>query len=64
MGLAGAVGQKLYLASHAMGFGATGIGAFYDDHVHAHLGVKGQAQQVIYHFACGYPIEDPRLSEE
>ncbi|MBI3472905.1 MAG: nitroreductase family protein, partial [Candidatus Solibacter usitatus] len=56
---AGAIGQRLYLASEAMGFGSTGIGAFYDDDVHAYLGVK----HVIYHFACGYPVEDARLTK-
>ena len=31
---AGAIGQRLYLAAEALGLGATGIGAFYDDEVH------------------------------
>jgi len=54
---AGAIGQRLYLASEAMGFQATGIGAFYDDEVHACLGVE----HVIYHFACGFAVKDARL---
>jgi hypothetical protein len=44
-----------------MGFGATGIGAFYDDAVHRHLGIEPEEGQVIYHFACGYPVLDPRV---
>ena len=59
---AGRVGQRLYLAATAMGFGATGIGAFYDDQVHQHLGIRPEDGQVIYHFACGYPVDDPRVS--
>jgi SagB-type dehydrogenase family enzyme len=35
---AGAVGQKLYLGAVALGWNATGIGAFYDDDVHRYLG--------------------------
>ncbi len=59
---AGRIGQRLYLAAEAMGFAATGIGAFYDDQVHAHLAIPTEEGQVIYHFACGYPVEDPRLN--
>jgi SagB-type dehydrogenase family enzyme len=35
---AGAIGQRLYLGAEAMGWNATGIGAFYDDDVHRYLG--------------------------
>ncbi len=60
---AGALGQRLYLAAEAFGFRATGIGAFYDDHVHAWLGVDPRGPvQVVYHFAVGDPVPDPRLS--
>lgn len=56
---AGALGQRLYVGAEALGLRATGIGAFYDDRVHAYLGLtKGQ---VIYHFAIGYAVPDPRL---
>jgi nitroreductase len=66
---AGAIGHRLYLASEALGLGATGIGAFYDDEVHRYLNlVPSQGQnlvpsqgQVVYHFAIGYPVPDPRL---
>lgn len=59
---AGAIGQRLYLAAEALGLGATGIGAFYDDEVHRHLNLIPEQGQVIYHFAIGYPVPDPRLS--
>lgn len=58
---AGAIGQRLYLAAEALGLGATGIGAFYDDEVHRYLNIAPEHGQVIYHFAIGYPIPDPRL---
>jgi SagB-type dehydrogenase family enzyme len=35
---AGAVGQRLYVGAEALGWNATGIGAFYDDDVHRYLG--------------------------
>lgn len=59
---AGALGQRLYLTAEAFGFRGTGIGAFYDDHVHAWLGLDPRGpQQVVYHFAVGDPVADPRL---
>jgi SagB-type dehydrogenase family enzyme len=58
---AGAVGQRLYLAAEALGLGATGIGAFYDDQVHRYLNLAPEQGQVVYHFAIGYPVPDPRL---
>jgi len=54
---AGATGQRLYLSSEAMGLQGTGIGAFFDDRVHEYIG----RQDVVYHFACGYAVRDPRL---
>jgi SagB-type dehydrogenase family enzyme len=57
---AGATGQRLYLAAEALGLGATGIGAFFDDDVNRYLNLAG-GRQVIYHFAIGYPISDPRI---
>jgi len=59
---AGAIGHRLYLAAEALGLGATGIGAFYDDEVHRHLNLVSNQGQVVYHFAIGYPIPDPRVS--
>ena len=35
---AGAIGQRLYVGAEALGWSATGIGAFYDDDVHRYLG--------------------------
>jgi len=58
---AGAIGHGLYLAAEALGLGATGIGAFYDDEVHDYLNVAPEQGQVVYHFAIGYPVPDPRL---
>lgn len=59
---AGAIGQLLYLAAESLGLGATGIGAFYDDEVHRHLALTPKQGQVVYHFAIGYPVPDPRIS--
>jgi SagB-type dehydrogenase family enzyme len=56
---AGSLGQRLYVGAEALGLQATGIGAFFDDRVHSYLSLaKGQ---VIYHFAIGYAVVDPRL---
>jgi SagB-type dehydrogenase family enzyme len=58
---AGAIGHRLYLAAEALRLGATGIGAFYDDEVHRYLDIAADQGQVVYHFAVGYPVLDPRL---
>jgi SagB-type dehydrogenase family enzyme len=68
---AGAIGQRLYLGAEALHWNATGIGAFFDDDVHRYLGFLEEGnsaedssmlpQQVIYHFAVGRAIFDPRL---
>ncbi len=60
---AGAIGHRLYLAAEAFQLGATGIGAFYDEQVHRYLNLTPEHGQVVYHFAIGYPIRDPRLAE-
>jgi nitroreductase len=44
---AGAIGQRLYVAAEALGLGATGIGAFYDDEVHDYLNLTPEGQ-VVY----------------
>jgi SagB-type dehydrogenase family enzyme len=59
---AGAVGHRLYLAAEALGLGGTGIGAFFDDEVHRYLGLTAAQGQVVYHFAIGYPVPDPRVN--
>jgi SagB-type dehydrogenase family enzyme len=68
---AGAIGQRLYVGAEALGWNATGIGAFYDDDVHRYLGFLDEQakspdprtlpRQVIYHFAVGRAIRDPRI---
>ena len=58
---AGAIGQRMYLAAEALGLRATGIGAFFDEQVNQYLGLSPQQGQVVYHFAIGYPVPDPRL---
>jgi nitroreductase len=59
---AGAIGHRMYLAAEALGLGATGIGAFYDEEVHRYLNLPPTLGQVVYHFAIGYPVPDFRLS--
>ncbi len=59
---AGMIGQVLYLGAEAQGMRGTGMGCFFDDSVHAVLGLSDSAYQDIYHFAVGKPIEDPRLA--
>lgn len=58
---AGAIGQRMYLAAEALGLRATGIGAFFDNEVHRYLNLAPEQGQVVYHFAIGYPVTDPRL---
>lgn len=58
---AGAVGQRLYVMAEGLGLRATGIGAFYDDRVQEYLGLERGDGQVIYHFAIGHAVVDPRL---
>ncbi|MGB9245518.1 MAG: SagB/ThcOx family dehydrogenase [Candidatus Acidiferrales bacterium] len=58
---AGAIGQRMYLASEALGLRATGIGAFLDERVNRYLELSPERGQVVYHFALGYPVPDPRL---
>ena len=58
---AGAIGQRLYLAAEIQGLQATGIGAFFDDQVHRYLGLTPEQGQVVYHFAIGHAVPDPRL---
>ena len=58
---AGAIGQRMYLASEALGLRATGIGAFFDERVNRYLSLAPEIGQVVYHFAIGYPVLDPRL---
>ena len=58
---ASAIGQRMYLAAEALGLKATGIGAFFDDQVHRYLDLAPERGQVVYHFAIGHAVPDPRL---
>ena len=58
---AGVIGHRLYLAAEALGLGATGVGAFYDGEVRRHLSLAPEKGHVVYHFAIGHPVFDPRL---
>jgi SagB-type dehydrogenase family enzyme len=57
----GMIGQVLYLEAEAAGIRGTGIGCFFDDAVHALLGLQDEAFQSLYHFTAGGPEEDSRL---
>lgn len=59
---AGMLGQVLYLEAEAMGLRGTGIGCFFDDHVHELLGLVGNTFQDVYHFTVGMPIVDQRIT--
>jgi hypothetical protein len=57
---AGAVAHALYLEAEAVGAGATAMGCYLDDELHAVLGVR-PALQVVYTLAVGVPVVDPAL---
>ena len=44
---AGTIGQRLYLGAEALGWNATGIGAFYDDDVHCYLGFLEEGETSV-----------------
>jgi hypothetical protein len=58
----GMIGQVLYLEAEAAGIRATGIGCYFDDEMHALLGLEGRAWQSLYHFTAGGAVEDARLT--
>jgi hypothetical protein len=58
---AGMLGQVLYLEAEAAGLRGTGIGCYFDDMLHALLGLSDHAWQSLYHFTVGGPRDDPRL---
>ncbi len=60
----GLIGQVLYLEAEAAGARGTGIGCFYDDPVHAALGLTDDRWQSLYHFSMGLPLDDGRLTTE
>lgn len=61
---AGLLGQLLYLEAEAAGLRATGIGCYFDDPLHALLGLPDNSYQDLYHFTVGAAIEDVRLTTE
>jgi len=48
-------------AAEALRLCATGIGAFFDDQVHRYHGLSPEQGQVVYHFAIGHAVHDPRV---
>ncbi len=58
---AGLIGQALYLEAHVHGLSGTGIGCYFDNPVHAALGLMGSAWQSLYHFTVGGAVDDARL---
>jgi nitroreductase len=58
---AGMLGHVLSLEAEASGWRGTGIGCFFDDADHEVLGLQDDKYQVIYHFAIGKAVDDPRL---
>ena len=59
---AGMLGHVLTLEAEAAGWRGTGIGCFFDDADHEVLGIKDEQFQVIYHYAIGMAVDDPRIS--
>ncbi|MBW8370716.1 MAG: hypothetical protein K0M66_07065 [Thiobacillus sp.] len=58
---AGMFGHVITLEAEAAGWRGTGIGCFFDDADHDVLGLTDSRFQVLYHFAVGMPVDDPRL---
>ncbi|MBI5008013.1 MAG: nitroreductase family protein [Nitrosomonadales bacterium] len=59
---AGMLGHIVTLEAEAAGWRGTGIGCFFDDAVHEVLGLQDDRFQVIYHYAVGMALDDPRIS--
>jgi hypothetical protein len=59
---AGLLGHVLYLEAEAAGLRGTGIGCYFDDDVHAMLGIEGSEFQALYHFTVGRPLTDDRIT--
>jgi hypothetical protein len=54
----GMLGHVLYLEAEAAGIRATGIGCYFDDEMHALLGIREPDWQSLYHFT----VDDTRLT--
>jgi SagB-type dehydrogenase family enzyme len=59
---AGMLGHVITLEAEAAGWRGTGIGCFFDDADCEVLGIKDDKFQVIYHYAVGKALDDPRIS--
>lgn len=59
---AGMLGHCATLEAEAAGWRGTGIGCFFDDADHEVLGLADSRYQVIYHYAVGMPLDDPRIT--
>jgi len=59
---AGMLGHCATLEAEAAGWRGTGIGCFFDDADHEILGITDTRYQVIYHYAIGMAVDDPRLT--
>ena len=58
---AGMLGHVITLQAEASGWRGTGIGCFFDEADHEVLGLQDAQFQVIYHYAVGMAVDDPRL---
>ena len=54
--------KKKLISLGVSGFLATGIGCFFDDEMHALLGLRGTEWQSLYHFTAGGAVDDARLT--
>lgn len=61
---AGMLGHVITLEAEAAGWRGTGIGCFFDDADHEVLGLKNDQFRVIYHYAVGMAMDDPRISTQ
>lgn len=55
---AGILGENIYLTSTALGIGATGIGAFFDNDLADFLGIAKDSKKVLYVMAIGVEKND------
>jgi len=58
---AGLIGQVIHYEAEAMGFRGTGMGCYFDLDSKSVLGVEDNSYEIVYHFAVGHAIPDPRL---
>ena len=58
--VAGIIGGRIYLASHALGLGATGL-TFYDDTVVEFFGPHSAGQEAVFVVPMGVPHSDNRV---